>query len=201
MSTTQPPDNAPPAERARRADAERSVERILDAALDALVSDPEASMSDIARRAGLARATIYVHFPTRETLIEAVTGRAIADVTRAMVAAEPDRGDPAEALERLLTIAWRELGRFHALVGLNVRQPQADLRKLHGPVFSILQPLIERGQQDHTFRSDVPAAWHISMLLALIHAASGELQFSRLPRKQVESALVATALGSVVWSR
>src|SRR5687767_6316863 len=132
MSAIQPPGNAaPPAERARRADAERSVERILDAALDVLVSDTEASMADIARRAGVARATIYVHFPTRETLIEAVTGRAIADVTQALAAAEPDRDDPAEALERLLTIAWRELGRFHALVGLNVRQPHADLRKLH----------------------------------------------------------------------
>ena len=173
------------------------MKRILDAGLDALASDPDASMSDIARRAGLARATIYVHFPTRESLTEAVTERAIADVTQAMVAAEPDRDDPAEALERLLTVAWRELGRFHALVSINVRQPQPDLRKLHRPVFAILQPLIERGQKDDTFRSDVPATWHISMLLALIHAASGELQLSRLSKEKVESALVTSALGSV----
>ena len=90
---------APPAARPRRADAERSVERILDAALDALVRDPEASMSDVARGAGVARATIYVHFPTRERLIEAVTDRAIAEVTRAMVAAEP--GPQVQSLECL----------------------------------------------------------------------------------------------------
>lgn len=198
MSPNRPPsDAAPPAGRGRRADAERSVERILGAALDALVSDPEASMSDIACRAGVARATIYVHFPTREELVKAVTERAIAEVTQAMVAAEPDRDDPADALERLLKIAWHELGRFHALVSINLRQPQPDLRKLHRPVFSVLQPLIERGQRDDTFRSDVSAAWHISMLLALIHAASVELESSRLPRAKVESALVATALGSV----
>jgi AcrR family transcriptional regulator len=173
------------------------VARILDAALESLVRDSEASMSDIARTAGVARATIYVHFSTREALIEAVTERAIAEVTRAMVGAEPGRGDPAEALERLLTIAWRELGRFHALVSINVRQPQWDLRKLHLAVFAILQPLIERGQQDDTFRSDVPAAWHISMLLALIHAASSELEFSSMTEDEVESALVTTALASV----
>ncbi len=43
--------------RRRRADAERSVARILDAAVDALASDPEVSMAEIARRAGVVRAT------------------------------------------------------------------------------------------------------------------------------------------------
>lgn len=183
--------------RPRRADAERSVARILDAALESLVRDSDASMSDIARAAGVARATIYVHFSTREALIEAVTERAIAEVTQAMVGAEPGRDDPAEALERLLTVAWRQLGRFHALVSINVRQPQSDLRKLHRAVVAILQPLVERGQQDGTFRSDVPAAWHISMLLALIHAAVSELELSSLTGEEVESALVVTALASV----
>jgi AcrR family transcriptional regulator len=48
----------PPARPAQRADARRSVARILDGALDALASDPEASMSAIARRSGVVRATI-----------------------------------------------------------------------------------------------------------------------------------------------
>jgi AcrR family transcriptional regulator len=193
-----PRDVARSSARPRRADAERNVERIVEAGLEALASDPEASMADIARRAGVARATVYVHFPTRETLIEAVTRRAIADVTKAMKSAEPDRDDPSEALQRVLRVAWRELGRFHALVGINVQQPQADLMKLHGPVFAVLQPLIERGQHDDSFRPDVPATWHISMLLALIHAASIELQNNVMPMEQIESALLATALGAVV---
>jgi len=183
--------------RRRRADAERSVARILDAAVDALASDPEVSMAEIARRAGVVRATIYVHFPTRESLLEAVTKRAIAEVTQAMAAAAPNRGDPAEALQRVLTTAWQELGRFHALIAINTRRPQAELRRLHRPVLALLQPLIERGQRAGAFRSDVPAMWHLSMLLALIHAASGELQTNRLPAAEIESALVTTVLGAL----
>src|ERR687898_3121714 len=183
--------------RRRRADAERSVASILDAAVEALASDPETSMAEIARRAGVVRATIYVHFPTRESLLEAVTRRAIAEVTQAMAAAEPDRGDAAEALQRVLTAAWQELGRFHALVAINTRRPQAELRRLHRPVLAPLQPLIERGQGAGAFRSDVPVRWHLSMLLALIHAASGELQTNRLPAAEIESALVATVLGAL----
>jgi len=183
--------------RRRRADAERSVAQILDAALDALANDPEASMAEIARHAGVVRATIYVHFPTRESLIDAVTERAIAEVTQAMTAAEPNRGNPADALQRVLKTAWQELGRFHALVDINTRRPPPELRRLHRPVLALLQPLIERGQRAGTFRPDLPAGWHLSMLLALIHAASAELQSKRLSPAEIESALVTTALGAL----
>jgi TetR/AcrR family transcriptional regulator, mexCD-oprJ operon repressor len=183
--------------RRRRADAERSVASILDAAVEALASDPEASMAEIARRAGVVRATIYVHFPTRESLVDAVTERAIAEVTEVMAAAEPNQGDPAEALQRVLTVGWRKLDRFHALVSINTRRSRAELRRFHRPVFALLQPLIERGQRAGAFRSDVPATWHVSMLLAVIHAASGELQAKQLPAAEIESALLTTVLGAL----
>jgi AcrR family transcriptional regulator len=181
----------------RRADAERSVAQIMDAAVDALASDPEASMAEIARRAGVVRATVYVHFPTREALIEAVTDRAIEEASSAMDAAEPDRGDAAVALARVVGSAWRTLGRYHALVAVNTQLPQAELHSRHHAVLARLAPLIERGQRDGTFRSDVPAAWHVSMLLALVHAASAELRAERISAQDAERALLATILGAV----
>src|SRR5215213_6436655 len=115
-------DTLPPGRPRRRADAERSVARILDAAVDALASDPEASMAEIARRAGVVRATIYVHFPTREALLGAVTHRAIADVAEVIAATEPHRDGPADALARVVTASWQRLGRYHALVAINTQQ-------------------------------------------------------------------------------
>ena len=171
--------------------------RILDAALEALASDPDSSMAEIARRAGVVRATVYVHFPTREDLIAAVTRRAIAEVSTAITEAEPDRGAAADALRRVVATTWRKLGRYHALVAVNTQLPQAELRHRHGQVLGVLEPLIERGQREGSFRADVPSAWHLSMLLALMHAASAEVQAGRLASARAEPEVVATVLGAL----
>jgi membrane protease YdiL (CAAX protease family) len=68
-------------------------------------------------------------------------------------------------------------------------------------VLGRLLPLVERGQAEGAFRSDVPAAWHLSMLMALVHAASAELRAGRVPEEHAEAALVATVLGAVATPR
>ena len=50
---------------------------------------------------------MYIHLPTRDALIATVTGRAMCEVVDVIVAAEPERGDPAEALRGVVTEAWR----------------------------------------------------------------------------------------------
>ncbi len=187
-----------PTQRRRRSDADRSVRAILEAALEALASDPDASMAEIARRAGVVRATIYAHFPTRESLLDAVMENAVAQVAEATRAAEPTRGEPQEALERVLRAAWQKLSSFHALLAINTaRLSVKELHRRHLPVMTLFVPLIERGQKQGVFRGDVPVSWHLAVIRSLVHAASSELQSGRLSQPQVEQTVVSTVLAAM----
>src|SRR4029079_2336942 len=120
------------APRRRRADAERSIASITNAALEALARDPDVSMAEIARRAGVVRATIYMHFPTRESLLDAVMEHAVGQVAEATRAADPTQGEPEEALERVLGATWRKLSDFHALLAINTSRLSAkELHRRH----------------------------------------------------------------------
>jgi len=61
----------------KRSDARRNRDAILAAALEAMTESPDASLNAIAKRAGVANATLYRHFPTREELVLAVYEREV----------------------------------------------------------------------------------------------------------------------------
>jgi AcrR family transcriptional regulator len=70
-------------ERPKRADARRNYEKLLAAAREAFAErDTEASLEDIARRAGVGIGTLYRHFPTRQALLEAVYLEEVEAVSR-----------------------------------------------------------------------------------------------------------------------
>jgi len=87
-----------------RADASRNRNQLIDAATRVFVSgDTEPSMRAIAREAGVGIATLYRHFPTRESLVDAVYRDQVARLTdgaRELLAQLP----PPAALRR-----WMEL--------------------------------------------------------------------------------------------
>jgi AcrR family transcriptional regulator len=83
----------------KRSDARRNRDAILAAALLALTESPDASLNAIAKRAGVANATLYRNFPTREELVLATYQR---EVGRLVDAAEIllDELAPIDALRR-----------------------------------------------------------------------------------------------------
>jgi TetR/AcrR family transcriptional repressor of mexCD-oprJ operon len=186
------------APKGRRADAERSIVAITNAALEALAEDPDVSMAAIARRAGVVRATIYMHFPTREALLDAVMEEATGQVADAIRDADPASGEPREALERVLRATWRQLNQFHNILQININRLSAkELRRRHLPMTTQIVPLLERGQAEGVFRNDVSAEWLIAVVRAIVHVASTELQGSRLSEADVERTMLTTALAAI----
>ena len=123
---------------------------------------------------------------------------AIAQVVDAMSGAEPERGDPVEALERVLRATWRQLANFHGLLALNTARLSAEeLHRRHVPMLDQLEPLIERGQRQGVFRRDLPVAWHLAVIRGIVHTASREVQAGRIAERDVEAAMISTTRAAV----
>src|ERR1700691_2583807 len=96
MSTTGVGVSTP---RPMRADAQRNYERLLSAAVAVFAERgaDDASLEEIARRAGVGIGTLYRHFPTRQALLEAVY-RGQVDAMRAKADEVLGFDSPSEAL-------------------------------------------------------------------------------------------------------
>jgi AcrR family transcriptional regulator len=165
----------------RRATAERNIEAICDAVQRLLERGSQISFTAVASESRLSRVTVYEHFKNRQRLLEAALAHAVRGAAEALQAAEPERGDPFRALDRVINVAWRHLERAGAMVKATAEQlPAARRQQLHGPAFAPVHRLVVRGQGEGVFRSDVPAGWLVACSYALIHAAADEVREGRL---------------------
>ncbi len=132
-----------------RADAARNLHRIVEVAARVFAADPGAGMADVAAAAGVGRATVYRHFPTREALVDAIREQALEDAEQALAACRLDEGSATDALRRLCA-AWLEVAERYALA-----EPQRAPRRqvLAEPLIALL----ERGQAAGEFSRELPA--------------------------------------------
>ncbi len=124
-----------------RADALANRRAILEAARDVLAEDAVGgSIEQIARRAGLARRTVYGHFPTREDLVRALASRLASEVTEHLAAA-PGSDDPLEALALFVHATSSVAAVYHPLGPLS-RLPVAR-EELTRSLQQVRQRLVE----------------------------------------------------------
>jgi AcrR family transcriptional regulator len=187
-----------PATDHRRATAERNVQAILDAAEDLLSRSGQPSVSAVAIEAGVSRVTVYAHFPTSEALLEAVVRRAVGRSTAALDEARPDSGPAPEALDRVLAAGWQELDRYGAVGAAAATQLSPDaLTRTHESAHERVRGLIERGQADGSFRTDLPAGWLVASCFALVHACAAEVRAGRIDAARGLDVLTTTIHGLV----
>ncbi|TDO45709.1 TetR family transcriptional regulator [Kribbella sp. VKM Ac-2527] len=180
----------------KRADAQRSIAAILEAATESLSRNPDASVSEIAKAAGVGRVTLYGHFPNRADLVDAALAHAIENGHAALDAVDLS-GDPRQALARLIDSSWHLVDRFRSL--LQAAQsvlPPGRIRALHAGPAERVQGLIERGQAEGVFRSDLPVSWLVGSMHSVMHSAADEINAGRVATGEAADFITATVLAA-----
>jgi len=131
----------------------------------------------VAAQAGVSRVTVYAHFPDWTALLEAAVERAVRRTMTALQAVHPEDGPPAQALDRMLAATWQHLARYQAMAAAvaELLSPEAVTRT-HQAAHHTLGALLERGQADGSFRTDLPARWLVTASIALVHACNDQVR-------------------------
>ncbi|MFE9427573.1 helix-turn-helix domain-containing protein [Kitasatospora sp. NPDC006697] len=141
---------------------------ILDRAAALLAEQSGASMADIARAAGVGRATLYRYFDTRQALLDALADAAVDDLgdrlDQAGLAIVPVREAFARVFHAFLVTGAKYLALRQA--GHKPADPQATERRIGVP----LRRLVHRGIGDGTLRGDLEPEVALALLSALLEA-------------------------------
>ncbi|WP_436758563.1 TetR/AcrR family transcriptional regulator [Streptosporangium sp. V21-05] len=177
-----------------RADARRNYEQLLAVAREAFAEHgTEASLRDVARRAGVGIGTLYRHFPTREALLEALMSSGF-DALRVRAEGLLAAPSPHDAL-----LTWlRELAAGSTTYRGLPESVMAALREegseLHASCHAMRAAggrLLARAQESGAVRADLTAA----ELLALVAGIAWVSEQSAGQAGLIDRLLSVTATG------
>jgi AcrR family transcriptional regulator len=156
-----------------RSDAQRNRDTILAAAVLAFAKDANASLEGIARAAGVGIGTLYRHYPTRESLVEAAYRNEIKKLCdEAPELLETHRPDVALArfLDRFIDHMQAKPGMIEALRAMMAAGNTKPLNQSLAMVAAAVAPILEVGKAQRVLRDDVTVDDFITVKGALATA-------------------------------
>ncbi|MFB6896096.1 TetR/AcrR family transcriptional regulator [Streptomyces hydrogenans] len=150
-----------------RADAERSVRAILEAAERVLAVDPGASMEQIAAAAGVARTTIHRRFANRQALIEALATSAARQLAQAVDDGRPDTAPPLVAMHRITANVLQVKGAWTFALSLG-DDPDSEAAALQLDIARRCVAVLARAQADGLIDEKADLDWVRRVYYALI---------------------------------
>jgi AcrR family transcriptional regulator len=159
-----------PPDRTLRADAARNRELLLTAAEEEFAERGlSASIADIARRAGVAKGTVFRHFSTKEDLIASIVSGHLATLTT--VAQQlADSSDPGAALLEFLTVAADQRQQHDLTFLQSVSDADPRVTELRNELHTRLGVLVDRARESGAIRSDITEMDVFVLMCAPIHA-------------------------------
>jgi AcrR family transcriptional regulator len=161
--------------RPRRADARRNYEQLLEQARIAFAEfGVDASLDEIARRAGVASGTLYRHFPTRLDLIEAVLAEQIAELVergRGLLTVEDEFDALSTWLRAVLMHGLTYRGLSAAVMNSALDRRNGLVSTWHAELFEVGAALLARARQSGVVVADADEADVLKMVGAIAWAA------------------------------
>lgn len=152
--------------RRRQALQERVAAAILEAAARVLATGGEqTSMNDVAAAAGVARATLYRYFPSRQALLDELARVAAEEAGARLASARVEELAAEEGVRRAVR-ALIETGDPFTVVARERVQP--DPEQFEQRVLEPLRRLFERAQGAGEIRADIPTTWLTDALVGLV---------------------------------
>lgn len=177
-----------------RADAKKNYDHLLAVARDVVTEQgADASLRDVARRAGVGLGTLYRHFPTREALLEALLRASFDELT--VRAGELDTSSaPEDALMSWLREAVAVAHNYSGVVALMVAAIEDPDSALHASCVTMRTAgtrLLARAQAEGMARTDVDGADLFALVGALAWLSD---QPSLAPRADHLFGVIASAI-------
>jgi AcrR family transcriptional regulator len=149
-----------------RADAARNRELLLTAAADEFAERGlDASVADIARRAGVGKGTVFRHFATKDDLLAAI----VLDRIYALnVVGERllDAADPGAALLEFLTVAAHQRQQRDLSFLQEAGELNAEVTRVRARMFQTVHTLVDRAREHGAIRADITGADVILLMCA-----------------------------------
>ncbi|AZZ51807.1 TetR/AcrR family transcriptional regulator [Rathayibacter festucae] len=160
-------------EQALRKDAEQNRRRLIEAGRELLAErGVEATLNDIAHRAGVGIGTAYRRFPHKQALFDAVFEQQIdelEDVLRTALADPDPWAGLVFYLERSVALQARDLGLAQAFSGRRLRPEQHDWER--DRLAPLVNELISRARAEGVVRPDVTGTDLVFLQIGLIAIA------------------------------
>ena len=122
-------------------------------------------MNDVAVAAGVARATVYRYFPSRQAMLEELADVAVRDAGERLASARINEIAPREAITRVIR-ALVEVGDPLVVVAREHVQPTGEHfgRAVREPIES----LVDSAREEGALRDDLPSSWLTEALINLV---------------------------------
>ncbi|MEU8956976.1 TetR/AcrR family transcriptional regulator [Streptomyces sp. NPDC048518] len=155
-------------------------EQVLRSAAALLTRKSTATMDEVARAAGISRATLHRHFAGRDALVRALEELGVQECEAALDRARLDEGGASEALRRLVTGIEPAAGLLAFLYTENQLFEGDGQNQGWNRIDDRLAALFRRGQENGEFRIDLTPAWLTEAFYGLVGSGAWAVQDGRV---------------------